>query len=360
MVNYRRSYDQTKQTAAVTGKIYGSSHRSIAQRYKTNSKPKSNTNKMTTLQSEVSVNMNISDGGSACYNSAINIAPTSANHNNETPTRTSSTTLATNTAEDQHASHLVKLSQSKHRLRGQYLSFDIPNGLDDTVARFITAVSLRYSFTCPQESTLHNGSFVGRSQNRESQRDHLAYAESLIQQMHSQGLIFIRQLLPTDHMSSLLSSMKASEEFIALACQLIVVLHQVTGGNYMSRRYLMNECRHFLTTQKQLTKVSPENINKPEAVETTSRLAEFCASEDYSDEEDFIGGLWGNTSARDAVRANSNSPSQHQMHKLGEANGRKPKTWAVAYTKKVLGQNYTSNPAYNQYRNFPILTEYMH
>ena len=219
MVNYRRSYDQTKQTAAATGKIYGSSHRSIAQRYKTNSKPKSNTNKMTTLQSEVSVNMNISDGGSACYNSAINIAPTSANHNNETPTTTSSTTSATNTAEaeDQHVSHLVKLSQCKHRLRGQYLSFDIPNGLDDTVARFITAVSLRYSFTYPQESTLYNGSFVGRSQNKENQQDHLAYAESLIQQMHSQGLIFIRQLLPTDHMSSLLSSMKASEEFIALA-----------------------------------------------------------------------------------------------------------------------------------------------
>ena len=170
--------------------------------------------------------------------------------------------------------------------------------------------------------------------------------------MHGQGLVFIRQLLPTEHMSSLLASMNASEEFIALACQLIVVLHQVTGGNYMSRRYLMNECRHFLTTQKELNKVSFKNIKRSEAGEVTSRLAEFCASEEYSD-EDIPGGLWGNTSAGDVVKRNSNTPIQHQTPK----NGRKPKTWAVAYTKKILEQNDKLNPAYSQYRHYPLLSE---
>lgn len=169
--------------------------------------------------------------------------------------------------------------------------------------------------------------------------------------MHGQGLVFIRQLLPTEHMSSLLASMKASPEFIVLACQLIVVLHQVTGGNYMSRRYLMNECRHFLTTQKELSKLSFENIKKSEAGEITSRLAEFCPSEEYSDEEDDIpGGLWGNGSE---VKRNRNTPIQHQTPK----NGRKPKTWAVAYTKKILEQNDTLNPAYSQYRHYPLLSE---
>ena len=288
------------------------------------------------MQSEVSGT--VPDDGLLCYNSTTTVAPTSAYHNN--------------TAEDQHASHLVKLSQSKHQLRGQYLNFDIPSGLDDTVARFITAVSLRYNFSCPRESTLHNGSFVHGSQCKEHQQEHLAYAESLVQQMHGQGLVFIRQLLPTEHMSSLLASMNASEEFIVLACQLIVVLHQVTGGNYMSRRYLMNECRHFLTTQKELNKVSLKNIKRSEAGEITSRLAEFCASEEYSD-EDIPGGLWGNTSAGDAVKRNSNTPIQHQTPK----NGPKPKTWAVAYTKKILEQNDTLNPAYSQYRHYPLLSE---
>lgn len=255
-----------------------------------------------------------------------------------------------------HAKRLIELNKMKDRLRGHYTRFDIPNGLDDTTVRFVTAVAMRYNFICPQSSTLRNDSFAYEIQQDES----LTFAESLIQQLHAQGLVFIRQLLPMDHMAQVLSSLEAPEEFVVLACQLIVVLRQMTGGNYMSRRYLMTECEQFLSTQKALSKSLTSNKRRSAIGEVTYRLGEFIVSDEI-DNDDVLGGLWASTEIKDLDCSNTNSLITEHQRTLTESKTTKhqssgrPKSWAVAYTKKVLDSIDHRYPAYFQYRHGTLL-----
>ena len=78
----------------------------------------------------------------------------------------------------QEAKRLARLKQKKDRLRGQFLHFDIPDGLDDTVARFIMAVTLRCSFENPSDSFLR-GSFEFNYLKKEDRQKCMLYAESL-------------------------------------------------------------------------------------------------------------------------------------------------------------------------------------
>jgi hypothetical protein len=259
---------------------------------------------------------------------------------------------ASDDRERHHTNRLIRINQLQDRLRGQYLRFDIPNGLDDTVARFIMAVTLRYDFACPRESSLHNGSFAIGSNTKQC----LTYAESLIQKLHGQGIVFIRQLLPIDHMTKVLSSFDVSEEFNMLACQLLVVLHQIIGGNYMSRRYLMSECKHFLETQQELSKLSFAMKRRSHHGEFASLLCDFgvCRS-DTCDVGDIPGGLWAFSKDDDTMRCNPGYQSMPPSTTRYTA-ATQHKTWAVAYTKKVLEQNDKIHPAYDQYRHYDLLT----
>ena len=90
---------------------------------------------------------------------------------------------------------LANLQRIKDRLRGQYLKFDVPNGLDDTVARFLVAVALRYKDNMPGDSTVQQHENF-EPQSTEITRKAHALVEPLLQNLHGKGIIFIRQLLP--------------------------------------------------------------------------------------------------------------------------------------------------------------------
>jgi hypothetical protein len=255
-----------------------------------------------------------------------------------------------------HEKKLIKINQVKERLRGQYLRFDIPNGLDDTAARFIMAVAMRYNFACPQESSLH-GSFILGPLKKKDQQAALALADPLIQHLNGKGIVFIRQLLPMSHMTDVLSSLNVSEEFIALSSSLMQILHQVTGGNHMSRRYLMSKCSNFLRTQKKLAGPSSVVGRRSEDGVIASRLGEFGAGENYykwDDDNDIPGGLWATeVTCESEILGGQNNV---EPKPIKDACSRKHKTWAVAYTRKVLEENDANHPAYNQYTNFDLLT----
>ncbi|KAL7468489.1 hypothetical protein ACHAXS_008724 [Conticribra weissflogii] len=158
------------------------------------------------------------------------------------------------------AKRLSSLERVKDRLRGQYLHFDIPDGLDDTVQRFIVAVTLRYRLheDDPLESKVHGDfAFVScyhRADHHSVKEYHLEcrdHADPLIRKLHGHGLIFIRQLLPLDRMVSMFSSLGLPDEFIALCRSMLVVLGRMTmnGGGVkscFSRKYLMMKTRELV------------------------------------------------------------------------------------------------------------------
>ena len=346
-VSNRKEWGQTRDsTVLATSKLYGSSARRSAQRVMTQNHDRGNI-QQDAKSKKTTEKKNSSQSHALTLEGALT---TSGSENLDEP-------------HSQHAKRLVLMTQMQDRLRGQYLRFDIPNGLDDTVARFIAAVALRYNFVSPLQSLLHN-SFSDRKQDNGCKQKSLAYAESLIKQLHGMGLIFIRQLLPIENAVTVFSSMDASDEFIALAFQLLVVLHQITGGNYMSRRYLTTQCGHFLTAQKELTRNSKPSTQHAEVGQVPSFLAEFCTSQiNDLDAEDIPGGLWMNAAkegANDpetAIKHLSEEAQIHQPKTRDRPSGIKtPKAWAVAYTRKVLSQNDAYYPAYNQYKNYNLLT----
>lgn len=355
-VSNGKGWEQTRNcTALATSKLYGSSARRSTQRVKIKKQEKASIQQSAKLEK------------------AASLKKESSSHHHAATLQSAVTKSRSNELDDphrQHANRLVKMTQMQERLRGQYLRFDIPSGLDDTASRFITAVALRYNFVSPMQSLLHGSSFICK-QDKGCKQESLAYAESLIQQLHGQGLIFIRQLLPIENMITVLSSMNAPDEFITLASQLLVVLHQIAGGNYMSRRYLMTQCECFLTTQKELTNLlstatrrNLQSYSGSEIGQVASLLAGFGVNQnDELDEVDIPGGLWTNVvneGAKDAgtvsEHISAESQIQHQKTIGRPTQIKRPKTWAVAYTRKVLGQNDVNHPAYNQYRNYDLLT----
>ncbi|KAL9189729.1 hypothetical protein ACHAXT_009404 [Thalassiosira profunda] len=130
--------------------------------------------------------------------------------------------------DDPHEKALTSLERTKDRLRGQYLRFDIPNGLDDTVARFIMAVTLRYKCEAPGESSLQHGGFERPPVDKGHYQKCTEYAEPLIQKLHGDGIVFIRDLLP-EKMARTLSSLGVSSEFVVLSHSLLNVLRQMSA-----------------------------------------------------------------------------------------------------------------------------------
>merc|ERR1719253_1378992 len=82
----------------------------------------------------------------------------------------------------QEAKQLANMNRIKDRLTGQYLRFDVPDSLDDTVSRFVMAVMMRYKFETPGESSVH-GDFELSFSKREYHQKCLIYAEPLIQRL---------------------------------------------------------------------------------------------------------------------------------------------------------------------------------
>jgi hypothetical protein len=289
-----RGCERTRnQTLTATSKLYGGSrNRQLQKQYsKTNNrKPGSaNTPKKTQPNNPAST-VDAASFNNASNQGNENIAPDDENSSYTNPDRL-------------HAKRLVRLNQLKDRLRGNYIRFDVPNGLDDTAARFVMAVAQRYNFACPESSTLHNDSFIHTSDKRERQKTSLAYAESIIQQLHAKGLVFVRQLQPTEHLEQVLSGLNAPGEFVALASQLMHVLHQ-TQSNYMSRKYLMSECKNFLLLTQD-TK-SARSKTRSEIDEETSCLEEFGIGESDDLYADIPGGLWASAVSKD--RQGNNVP----------------------------------------------------
>jgi len=146
------------------------------------------------------------------------------------------------------ANTLSSLEHAKKRLRGNYLRFDIPNSLDDTIARFITSVALRYNDDSPGDYFIEGqlSSAYGNVQVKKKKQKSLD-SDELIHSLHEKGIIFIRQILPLPHMYSVFRMLNVEEEFIHLAHALLLMLQKMHGGKQLSRRYLMTQCHMVLS-----------------------------------------------------------------------------------------------------------------
>lgn len=252
---------------------------------------------------------------------------------------------------------LASLKRIKDRLRGQYLKFDIPHGLDDTVARFLVAVALRYKDDMPEDSTVQqHGNF--EPQSKEVTRKAHALIEPLIQHLHGKGIIFVRQLLPADNMARILADQSGiTYEFIQLSISMLTVLCQIHGGNYLRRKYLMAKTSQLLDTQKELQRESnaKSSSSNNEHFNIASFLGECgkCgAAESYEDDDDNPGGLWQqSTSAADNEDIDNMLPQT-----IGSTLTRtKAKGWVHKYTSRVISEQETKNPALGMYRSGQLL-----
>ena len=255
---------------------------------------------------------------------------------------------------------LISLQQKKDRIRGHYLLFDIPHGLDDTVMRFITAVTLRYEFDDPSESCV-SGSHHSNRSDKDHHHQCMTYADPIIKNLHSRGIVFIRQLLPAMTMSSILSSIEGvTDEFVLLSCLMLNVLQQMQGGSHLNRKYLQATCRQCMDTQKEITNKAGVAANAtyidPQKFYVASLLGE-TAAEDYND-DDNPGGLWRQhtparlaaaSMTRQEVKSSSSSSSS------GSGIAKKGKSWVTSYTAKILSENETKNPAIRAYRHGKLL-----
>ena len=261
----------------------------------------------------------------------------------------------------QEENRLISLQQKKDRIRGQYLLFDIPNGLDDTVTRFVTAVTLRYDFKDPSESCV-SGSHHSNRSDKDHHHQCMTYADPIIKNLHSRGIFFIRQLLPVTTMSSTLSGIEGvTDEFVLLSCLMLNVLQQMQGGTYLNRKYLQATCRQCMDTQKEITDkagiTASATYVDPQKFYMTSLLGD-TAAEDYND-DDNPGGLWRqHTPARSAAVSMAEQANRSLQEVKSSSSGgstKKGKSWVTSYTAKVLTENETKNPAIRAYRHGKLL-----
>lgn len=249
---------------------------------------------------------------------------------------------------------LIGLQQKKDRILGHYLLFDIPNGLDDTVTRFISAVSMRYDFKDPNESRVSGSHHLSHS-DKGHHHQCMAYADPIIKKLHSRGIFFIRQLLPATTIASILSSIEGvADEFVLLSCLMLNVLQQMQGGSYLNRKYLQATCRQFMDTQKEITdKAVAANATyvDPQKFYMASLLGDTTA-EDYND-DDNPGGLWRQ---HNQSRIDVAPMTLHDV-KISNSSGstKKGKSWVTSYTAKVLAENEKNNPAILAYRHGKLL-----
>mmetsp|Transcript_10915 Transcript_10915/g.16656 ORF Transcript_10915/g.16656 Transcript_10915/m.16656 type:complete len:893 (-) Transcript_10915:686-3364(-) len=245
------------------------------------------------------------------------------------------------------AKQISALEQANARLRGQYLRFDIPNGLDDTMARFITAVVMRYDSDLPTPSRLEGN--ISGSAVRQVEKKRLEYADELIHALHEKGFIFIRQLLPIQHMSSILRDLMVNKDFILLSRAMVAVLQRMNKGNHLTRSYLLTKCTSFLDTQSRQdpeTRGTKANQN----LDIVSFLGECGAAgceEEFNDE--IPRGLFD-------ARKSSRSVPQLPSNLLLQTNNKTDKSkWTVKFTQKVINDNETKHPAYINYRRGQLL-----
>lgn len=248
------------------------------------------------------------------------------------------------------AKRLACQNRIKDRLRGQYLRFDIPDSLDDTVRRFIVAVMLRYKFDS------HDSAFSKESHQQRC----LADAEPIIQRLHGMGIVFIRQILPVRNMALTLSNMGVSEEFLLMSIFLLNVLHQMTGGNYLNRKYLTSKCRHLLDAQKQLKDSPPSEEAKDKLHFNLAYFLGECgaAGSDSYDDDDNPGGIWGEPRGSSSViqpecRQENNRSTVNTIH--ATSSGTRHRSWVLPYTAKILAENESSYPALKAYRHGLLL-----
>lgn len=257
------------------------------------------------------------------------------------------------------ATRLVSLKQGHERLRGQYLLYDIPNGLDDTVARFIMAVTLRYDFKDPGESTVHGNCHSTRPEKGHL-HDCMVYAYPIIGHLHANGIFYIRQLLPAENMGCTLSSMGGvTNEFVLLSGLLLNVLHQMHGGRYLNRKYLLANCRHFLDKQNEMKgdRVGDSEHGDRQNFSMASLLGEWVAAgyEDIND-EDTPGGLWMQNKPRSSGTKTLEEIRIQELNKVKDKDKtRTHKSWVTSYTAKVLSENESKNPALCPYRHGKLL-----
>lgn len=258
----------------------------------------------------------------------------------------------------QEAKRLARLNRIKDKLRGQYLRFDIPDSLDDSVSRFIVAVTLRYKFETPDESSLH-GNFESKFLEKEHQQKCMIYAEPLIQRLHGMGIVFIRQLLPADNMATILSGMGVTEDFLLLSNSLIIVLHQMSGGNFLKRKYLMAKSRQLLETQNQLKGSSSPKRASGHHFSLASFLGECgAAGSDSYDDDDNPGGIWTRKapcSVENQAKCRQETiriPAIHLPHTTRKTRN---KSWVIPYTAKIISENESNHPALGAYRHGQLL-----
>ena len=274
-------------------------------------------------------------------------------------------TIETSMEENQTGQSIVESPSKFDRLRGQYLRFDIPNGLDDTVSNFLTAVALRVNFDSPGESSLHNSSFELQSAaaKKDQHKKCSAFVDPLLQRIHSKGIVFIRQLLPAENLASTLLDLGVSSEFIQLSISMLNVLSQIHGGNHLNRKQLMAKCRNLLDTQQQLRVNGESDVDEEAKTDRDNfNLVSFlgeCGSasaEDF-DDTDNPGGLWKSTTADTPTQeACIQPPSRTTVpsHNLA-GSSRSSSSWVSKYTERVISQNETTNPALGMYRSGKLL-----
>jgi len=229
------------------------------------------------------------------------------------------------------AKTLSSLEQAKKRLRGSYLRFDIPNSLDDTIARFITSVALRYNDEPFAEGQL--SSAYGNVQVKEKKK--CFDSDELIHSLHQKGIIFIRQILPLPHMYSVFRMLNVEEEFIHLAHALLLMLQKMHGGKQLSRRYLMTQCNMVLDMhQKDEQKIHSAEYDKIDSIS--------CA-EEFDDE--LPAGLF------EARMINANIPALPTTKKKNET-----RSWAIHAAQKVIQDNEAKHPAYRTLKRGLLLS----
>ena len=250
-------------------------------------------------------------------------------------------------AQQREAKTLARLNRVKDKLRGKYLRFDIPNGLDDTTSRFIMAVTLRYKFEVPDESSVH-GNFDSSVTMKDHELKCRKYAEPLIQMLNARGLVFVRQLLPVDNMIEILSSMQVTEDFIVLSCSLLNVLLMMTNGQYFNRKYLMARCRDLkaLTTKTASDEGSNEHLNLVTFLGECGSAGAGC---DDLQDDDNPGGLWqSRKGSKGAVDYETQPRSSNKQRTRN-------RSWVIPYTEKIISKSESRNPALSSYRKGRLL-----
>ena len=255
----------------------------------------------------------------------------------------------------EEAKKLLSVKLSKDRIRGHYLLYDIPNGLDDTVARFVMAVTLRYVFENPGESSVSGNCHSARAEKGHLQKC-VTYAAPILQHFHHNGIIYVRQLLPAESMACELSSIVGvTNEFVLLSGLLLSVLHQI-GGRHLRRKYLTATCRQFLETQNELKGkiVGDSNPNDQQKFTMASLLGQWAtAGSDEFNDDDNPGGLWLQNQARCSATKNRNEARRQEMSDIIVA--RTNRSWVTSYTAKILSENESRNPAICPYRHGKLL-----